>query len=547
MPTTTTNGQRSTSTKSSTKQKNTISDLAFAIAPSAQLMVDAGGVIVACNDSAVGLLTGISDYVPVDATELVGEPIETLSFINIDEAAVTTSEDFGDVTLEIAVAPIGAGNGHLISLATVNPAPLAPLHQAMVECAPINMMFADNDLVLQYMNDASLETLRSIEDDLPVKVDEIEGSFIDIFHQHPEHQRALLADPANLPHRANIKVGENYLELLVTALHDDQGEHIGAMATWEVVTGRLSILAAIEKIATGDLTTQIDFTGEGIFDQMATALDKMVKNFRHSVTNIAATSTGLEASGDQMSQVSMTMGANAEEVSAQAGVVAAAAEEVSANVSTVAAASEEMSASIKEIASSSSSAASVAGQAVDVARETSQTATQLGESSNEIGQIIKVITSIAQQTNLLALNASIEAARAGEAGKGFAVVANEVKDLAKETARATEEISKKIETIQGDTTTVVDSIARISEIIDQISDIQTTIAGAVEEQAATTSEIGRNVTEAARGSSEIAENITSVAESAQSTTAGAAKTSQSADTLSMMAGELRELVSAFNF
>jgi methyl-accepting chemotaxis protein len=121
--------------------------------------------------------------------------------------------------------------------------------------------------------------------------------------------------------------------------------------------------------------------------------------------------------------------------------------------------------------------------------------------------VIKVITSIAQQTNLLALNATIEAARAGEAGKGFAVVANEVKELAKETAKATEDISRKIEAIQADTQGAVEAIARISGIINQISDIQNTIASAVEEQSATTNEIGRNISEASKGSTEIAQNI----------------------------------------
>ena len=250
----------------------------------------------------------------------------------------------------------------------------------------------------------------------------------------------------------------------------------------------------------------------------------------------------LVGSSAQLSDVSQEMGATAEESSAQANVVAAAAEQVSANVSTVASATEEMTASIREIAANSTNAASVAGRAVEVAQDTNATAAKLGESSAEIGQIVKVITSIAQQTNLLALNATIEAARAGEVGKGFAVVANEVKELAKATARATEDISQKIETIQTDTGSVVSAIDDISEIIGQISDIQSTIASAVEEQAATTSEIGRNVTEAARGSSEIAENITSVAEAAASTSTGAAQTSMSATEMSGIADRLRELI-----
>ncbi|HZR79903.1 MAG TPA: methyl-accepting chemotaxis protein [Candidatus Binatia bacterium] len=261
-----------------------------------------------------------------------------------------------------------------------------------------------------------------------------------------------------------------------------------------------------------------------------------------AVERIGKTSAMLASSSEELASVTQQMAANAEETSAQANVVSAAAEQVSGNVQTVATGTEEMSASIKEIAKSASEAAKVAQTAVGVAGKTNETVAKLGESSAEIGKVIKVITSIAQQTNLLALNATIEAARAGEAGKGFAVVANEVKELAKETAKATEDISQKIEAIQADTTGAVDAIAQISAIINQINDIQNTIASAVEEQTATTNEIGRNVAEAARGSGEIAQNIAAVATAASSTTEAAGNAQGATTELARMAVELQQIV-----
>jgi len=295
----------------------------------------------------------------------------------------------------------------------------------------------------------------------------------------------------------------------------------------------------------GDLTKRIEIRSHDEIGEVARWFNVFMDKLHDLIRSIAEAAQHVAVASEDVSNTTQQISANSQETSAQASVVSTATQQVSQNLQTVATGAEQMSSTIKEIAKNATEAARVSSDAVKVAETTTATVSKLGSSSTEIGQVIKVITSIAQQTNLLALNATIEAARAGEAGKGFAVVANEVKELAKETAKATEDISGKIEAIQTDAKAAVDAIGMIAQVINQINGISNTIATAVEEQNATTNEMARNVGEAARGSAEINSNIAGVAQAAEGTSRGATDTQNVTQQLVEMARQLRQLVEQF--
>src|SRR5271155_4346799 len=123
--------------------------------------------------------------------------------------------------------------------------------KAMVDNVPINVMYADRDLKIQYMNPASAKTLQTLEKHLPIRVSEMVGHSIDVFHKNPEHQRRMLANDKNLPRQALIQVGPETLDLLVTAIYDEDKKYVGAMVTWAVVTEKLRLEAM-----------NVDYTGQ---------------------------------------------------------------------------------------------------------------------------------------------------------------------------------------------------------------------------------------------------------------------------------------------
>lgn len=469
-------------------------------------------IITYANNTSIETLRLVADELPAGVTpdNIVGQCIDVFhkdpshqrqllaNPANLPHEAIIR---FGPHLLELYIAALHGTDGsveHLLLSWTI--VTERERLKTMINNMPINIMMADaKTLEVIYVNQTSLDTLKTVEDLLPCKADEVLGICIDIFHKDPSHQRKLLADPKNLPHKAKIPLGEHTLQLDVSAIIDDTGYYIGPMVAWSVITEQV----------------------------------QMANNVKQVTEIVASASTQLQNTAEGMLTT-------AEQVTQQSGAVAAAAEQASANVQTVASAAEELSASIEEVGRQVEESSKIAQNAAEETKQTNESVEELAEAADKIGEVVELISDIAAQTNLLALNATIEAARAGDAGKGFAVVANEVKSLASQTAKATGDIAAQISAIQSATGNAVTAIKGIGETISQVNEIATAIASAVEEQGAATKEIARNVQEAATGTQEVSSNIVEVQKAAAKTGQSSGQVLESAQELSKQAEALQD-------
>jgi len=307
-----------------------------------------------------------------------------------------------------------------------------------------------------------------------------------------------------------------------------------------------SLSLAVKAASEGDFAYKFaNYDNRDDLSEVGVALEKLFAQLNVSISDIGDTATQLKTAAGDLNMLSTTLTDVAQENAAHAMSASSTSTEVRASVDVVAESTKEMNASLTDISGKTKEAESIASQAVTLVQSTGDNVQQLAKSSKSIGNVVKVITSIAEQTNLLALNATIEAARAGDAGKGFAVVANEVKELAKETAKATEEIEQRIADIQSDTGTAVVSIADINAIVQKISEIQSAIASAVDEQWATTGAMDSKIVEATRGNSEIGQIIQLISTQSNESLESTANVSQSAEQMDELAGKLNALMNRF--
>ena len=315
--------------------------------------------------------------------------------------------------------------------------------------------------------------------------------------------------------------------------HDEIG---GLADTFSGMATRLKaiiddIAANLKEMADGNFNIKSHANHVGDFEEIETALGKVVRDLSHTLNEINEVSELVASNAGQISDgaQALTDGATdqASSIDELQSTIATVSEQVEKNATNANEANDKAKIVGEDIMASNTQM-----QKVVDAMET------INQSSIQISSIINTINDIAEQTNLLALNASIEAARAGEAGKGFAVVATQVGTLATQSAEAAKNsndlIVQALNAVEDGKQVVGDTAAKLLASVDKTNELVTNI-GEINEASEQQSEALKQISEAAN----------QIAAVIQENTAMAEESSASSEELAAQAEKLKNLISVF--
>lgn len=449
-----------------------------------------------------------------------------------------------------------------------------------------NVMMADQDRTIIYMNKSVHQMLRNAQADirevLPAfDADNLMGTSIDGFHKNPAHQKGLLA-AMDSTHTANIKVGKRYFSLTANPVFDDNKKRLGSVVEWLDETQQVAIEKEISTLVdgatNGDLKKRINESDkEGFYGRLAQGLNRLVSiaddiidktvvvfdalahgdltntidgeysgAFLKLKTDANETITQLTETVEKIKQAASSVNSGADEIAQGNSDLSQRTEEQAANLEETASSMEEMTSAVRQSSENASHVTSVAEQARARAQSGGQIVNdavaamaEINESSKKIADIIGVIDEIAFQTNLLALNAAVEAARAGEQGRGFAVVAGEVRSLAQRSAGAAREIKELIRDS-------VDKVASGTKLVNQSGETLNEIVTSVQEVERMVSEINRATSEQASGIEQVNQAVSQMDEVTQQNAALVEQASAAAEAMADQSRNLLNLVAFFS-
>ncbi|WP_045860419.1 methyl-accepting chemotaxis protein [Teredinibacter purpureus] len=448
-----------------------------------------------------------------------------------------------------------------------------------------NVMIADPDANIIYLNDASVGMMSNAQADirkaLPTfDASKLKGANMDIFHKDVSHQRGIINN-LTTTYFGNAEVGGRTFTVIANPIIVD-GERLGTVVEWADRTAEVAIEreidSMVESASAGDFSKQISLDGKtDFFANLGKGLNDLISTVEVALNDVIRM-LGAMARGDLSERITrdyrgafgtMKIDANATadkltdvitKIRTASGSITSAANEIAQGNADLSQRTEEQASSLEETASSMEQMTSTVKQSADNAIQASSLAMEaqtkaqsggdvvnravvsMGEintSSKKISDIIGVIDEIAFQTNLLALNAAVEAARAGEQGRGFAVVAGEVRNLAQRSAGAAKEIK---DLIRDSVSKVQDGTAQVNESGQTLADI----VASVESVTAMMREIADAAKEQTSGIEQVNTAVSQMDEMTQQNAALVEEASAAGEAMADQARALNQVVDFFS-
>lgn len=449
-----------------------------------------------------------------------------------------------------------------------------------------NVMMADNDFNLIYMNESVTDMMRNAEKDIrkdlpKFDVNNLIGQNIDVFHKNPAHQRSAASGMTGT-FRSQIMIGGRTFALIANPIIDSSGQRLGTVVEWNDRTDEVAIEQEIDNLveaaASGEFSGSIDTSNkDGFFLNLSNGLNKLMNITNLAVNDVLRVFSAMARGDltervereylgslgqmrndanntvDRLSEIiskirnaSKTISSAANEIATGNADLSQRTEEQASSLEETASSMEEMTSTVRQSSENAEHANTMARQAQDKAIEGGKVVSraveameEINHSSKKISDIIGVIDEIAFQTNLLALNAAVEAARAGEQGRGFAVVAGEVRNLAQRSAAAAKEIKDLIR----------DSVGKVedgSRLVNESGETLAEIVSAVENVSSMMREISEAAREQSSGIEQVNTAVSQMDEMTQQNAALVEEVSAAGEAMAEQASSMHQMMEFFN-